>query len=181
MSKTISFVVHGKPATQGSKRGFVIRKKSGEIVTRPSGAPMVAMVEDNPRLKSWRAEVALAASQAFHEPPLECPVMLEVQFIRPRPKKDYFTGKNHQRVKSTAKSWPSTRPDTTKLARAVEDALSGIVFVDDAQVVIELISKEYGEDYETRIEITPLPATIEERVAMETLARSPLRNPTLPK
>jgi len=177
MSKTTSFVVHGKPATQGSKRGFVIRKKSGEIVTRPSGAPMVAMVEDNPRLKSWRAEVALAASQAFHEPPMECPVMLEVQFIRPRPKTDYRTGKNHHRVRSSSKSWPSNRPDGTKMVRAIEDSLSGILFLDDSQIVIELWSKEYGEDYETRIEMTPLPATIEDRVAMETLARSGWEKP----
>lgn len=177
MSDPISFVVYGKPATQGSKRGFVIRKKSGEIVTRPSGAPMVAMVDDNPRLKSWRSEVALVASQNFHEPVLECPVFLKVQFIRPRPKKDFLTGKNHHRVKATARSWPSTRPDIDKLSRAVSDSLSGVILRDDSLIVMSLASKEYGDEYETRIEITPLPATIEDRVAMETMATLPPAKP----
>ena len=36
------------------------------------------------------------------------------------------------------------RPDATKLVRAVEDALTGLVWRDDAQVVIQTVRKRYG-------------------------------------
>jgi Holliday junction resolvase RusA-like endonuclease len=38
-----------------------------------------------------------------------------------------------------------TRPDVLKLARAAEDALTGIVWRDDSQIVHETLAKVYGE------------------------------------
>jgi hypothetical protein len=40
--------------------------------------------------------------------------------------------------------WPAIRPDCENFAKAM-DGLNGIVWQDDRQIVIELISKVYGE------------------------------------
>lgn len=47
-------------------------------------------------------------------------------------------------VLASARRVPSTVPDLSKLVRAVEDALAGIAYVDDAQIVTLNVGKEYG-------------------------------------
>jgi Holliday junction resolvase RusA-like endonuclease len=53
-------------------------------------------------------------------------------------------------------------PDTLKLARAVEDALSGIVWVNDSRIVDERIRKRWGDRSAVRIKVFKL--SIEESV-----------------
>ena len=43
-----------------------------------------------------------------------------------------------------------------KLARAVEDALTGIVWRDDAQIVDEQLSKVYGEPARVEVDVAEL-------------------------
>ena len=62
-------------------------------------------------------------------------------FYRPRPK-GHFGAKG---VRPSAPRYPTTKPDVLKLARAVEDALTGVLWRDDAQIVAESIYKDYGE------------------------------------
>jgi Holliday junction resolvase RusA-like endonuclease len=49
--------------------------------------------------------------------------------------------------------WKVSRPDADNLAKIVLDALNGIVFADDAQVVELIVKKQYGELSETIITI----------------------------
>lgn len=106
----------------------------------------VAVADANPRAKSWQAEVRAAAAGAFgHDSgPLAGPLELDVTFVLARPRSHYRTGRNAGLLRSSAPAWPSSRPDTTKLLRAVEDALTGIVWLDDAQVVEQVARKAYG-------------------------------------
>lgn len=69
-------------------------------------------------------------------------------------------------VFSPAKSWPLwkrkaafqgavknvRKPDVDNLVKIAQDAINGIVFIDDAQVFYQEVRKEYG--YQPRIEIT---------------------------
>jgi Holliday junction resolvase RusA-like endonuclease len=48
-------------------------------------------------------------------------------------------------LKPNAPKYPTTRPDALKLARAAEDALTGIIWTDDAVTVDLTIKKRYGE------------------------------------
>ena len=48
-----------------------------------------------------------------------------------------------------------------KLARAVEDAMSGVVYRDDAQVVTEVLRKRYGEPARAEVAIRPCDAVQE--------------------
>jgi len=66
---------------------------------------------------------------------------VSVIFTVPRPK-GHFGARG---LKPSAPAYPTVRPDVTKLLRAVEDACTGIVWRDDAQIVAQHAIKRYGE------------------------------------
>lgn len=133
----VGFTVYGTPAPAGSKKGFVNRKTGRVIIT-----------DDAKNSRPWKAQISDKAAEAMAGAPLlDGPVVLHLLFVVTRPKG--HTGKRG--LLPSAPAHPTTRPDVLKLARAVEDALSGIVYRDDAQIVAELLVKEYGEP--ARVEI----------------------------
>jgi len=100
----------------------------------PRGARFPVVTDDNPRTKPWRAVVAVVAGQHRPAKLLDGPLSLTARFFLPRPKS------LPKRIEHPAK-----KPDLSKLVRAIEDALTGIIWRDDAQVVHENASKHYGE------------------------------------
>lgn len=131
----ISFTVYGVPAPAGSKKGFYNHKAKRVIIT-----------DDSKRSRPWKAVISDAAVEAMGErSPLEGPLMLSLTFIVARPKGHYRTGRNAGLLREAAPEYPTVKPDLLKLARAVEDALSGIVYRDDSQVVVERLNKWYGD------------------------------------
>ena len=65
------------------------------------------------------------------------------QFYLPRPNSHFRTGKNAKRIKDNAPLYHVVKPDATKLIRAAEDALTGVVWRNNAQVVVQLAGKCY--------------------------------------
>ena len=130
----ISFFVPGIPATAGSKTPFV-NKKTGKV----------SMVPANKKQKPWMAIVRSYAQDAYAGPLFRGAIQLECKFYLPRPKGHYGTGKNADRLKPSAPAYPVGKPDCTKLLRAAEDALKGVIWHDDAQVVKQVNSKNYGD------------------------------------
>ena len=129
----VAFVVDGTPAPQGSKT--VGRSNAGGAFVR----------EDNPALEPWRSTVAARAREAMAgRPPLPGPLELDVAFLFPRPRAHFGTGRNAGRLKPSAPIYCDKRPDLDKLIRAVGDALTGIVAVDDAAIVELRARKAYG-------------------------------------
>jgi Holliday junction resolvase RusA-like endonuclease len=139
----ITIYVPGKPQPGGSKRGFLNRKSGKVIVT-----------DANPKAKPWQAVVALAASEVVTEV-LDIPLRVRFDFVFTRPKGHYRTGKNAGILKPDAPPYPTGRPDAGKLARSAEDALTGIVWRDDAQIVTEGLTKRYGDQAGVTIRIAP--------------------------
>ena len=125
--KEIKFTVYGTPATQGSK----IRTQYG-------------VREDNPKLSQWRQQVAEVAKREYSGEPFTGRLSLSLIFHRPRSRSDYGTGKNADKLKASAPLEPTKRPDLTKLTRAVEDAMTGIIYHDDSQITHQIISKVFG-------------------------------------
>lgn len=124
----IVFYAEGVPAPQGSK-------------THVGGG---RLIESSRQVGPWRDTVRRAAIEAMAgRPPIEGPVYLVQVFALPRPKSHYGTGRNARRVKRGAPALPSTRPDLDKLVRAVGDALTGVCYRDDAQVVNLCAAKYY--------------------------------------
>jgi Holliday junction resolvase RusA-like endonuclease len=99
--------VSGLPVPQGSKS-----------VSRTG-----VMYEANKKLKPWRSQVEAAASSAMGKTELfDGPVTLAIAFAMSRPK-------------SSKRLFPSVKPDLDKLVRAIGDALTGVVYKDDALVI----------------------------------------------
>lgn len=107
----VSFFAPGAPAPQGSKRHI----GNGR------------MIESSKLLGPWRERVSWFAVQAMkrYGPPITGAVVMDLDFVMPRPKSTPKT-----------KTTPAIkRPDIDKLTRAILDALSGVAYVDDSQVV----------------------------------------------
>lgn len=153
----IAFTVLGRPQPAGSKRAFAVRK--GGV---PTGR--VAITDDAKKSRPWKQEVAGAARIAFYEDAghrrpsalLTGPVTVRVEFFFARPKGHYGTGRNARVVKASAPDFPAVKPDIDKLSRAVMDALTGVVWRDDAQVVTKLATKRYGTPERCEIAVREL-------------------------
>ena len=130
----IEFFVPGVPRPGGSKRAFLNKHTGKANLVDASGE----------KGKDWRGDAKIFARQAYKGSPLEGPLTLEVTFWMPRPKGHYGSGRNSDKLKESAPMWPVTKPDSTKLIRSLEDALTGLIWIDDAQVVLQVISKEYA-------------------------------------
>jgi Holliday junction resolvase RusA-like endonuclease len=136
----VAFTVHGTPAPAGSKRGFYNAKAGRVIVT-----------DANAKSRPWKAQVSDAAAEAMGGAELlQGPLSLELVFHVPRPK-GHFGARG---LRPSAPDFPAVKPDVLKLARAVEDALSSIVYRDDAQIVTEFLLKRYGEPARVEVLVT---------------------------
>jgi Holliday junction resolvase RusA-like endonuclease len=153
LASEISFTVHGVAQSAGSKQAFVpTDKRTVQPYRNKQGRIIVSVVDDNPKSKDWKAVVAAVARQHYAGPLLEGAVELILRFYRLRPLGHFGTGRNAGVLKSAAPRWPTGTPDVLKLARGVEDALTGVIWRDDAQIVRELLEKHYGEP--ARVEVT---------------------------
>lgn len=131
----LDIFVPGKPAPKGSTKAFVRGKRA--IVTADNG----------PDQREWSSYVRDAAVQHWTGPsnpeiafpPATGPVRVHVDFVMPR------------RVSAPKRSTPAhvRKPDGDKLTRCVWDALTHVVWVDDAQVVEWSGSKREAEIGET--------------------------------
>lgn len=135
----VAFFVPGKPATAGSKRGFVLRRRDGSLVTRGNGTPVVNIVENDRRSKDWRGDIKRFANDEYTGPMLTGALCLTLTFFLERPK--FHSGKRG--LLPSAPVHPIVKPDLLKMARAVEDALTGVLWSDDAQIVTELLKKRF--------------------------------------
>lgn len=126
----VRFDVAGVPATQGSKKAFANKK---------TGKPII--VDDNPvPLRRWRDAIGEEARRAQVEQlggeplPRGVPVAVSLAFRLPKPGS----------APKTRRTWPvGARSDLDKLVRAVLDALTGVLYVDDGQVVKLGAGKDY--------------------------------------
>jgi len=100
-------------------------------------------VESSKKVGPLREAVAVEARKHFTTPDLG-PVFVEIVFYLPRPK-----SMPKGRIR------PTIMPDLDKLARSTLDALTGIAYKDDAQVVNLVLSKYYppGDEPGARIVI----------------------------
>lgn len=101
--------VPGKPAAQGSKRHV----GGGRLI------------EQSKAVAPWRTSVSWHVAQAHTGAPLDGALRVVLDFVMPRPSSTPKT-----RTPAAVK-----RPDLDKLTRAMFDAMSGIVWRDDSQVV----------------------------------------------
>lgn len=135
----VHFAVRGEPVPQGSMKIMPItRIPAGGLLiqTIPQLLSKVTMTSDNSKLKPWRMEVADAAldeMSAFELSPIEgAAVKVQAIFAFPYLKSHFKS--DGETLKNSTPLFKQSRPDTDKLCRALGDAMTGIIFKDDAQV-----------------------------------------------
>jgi crossover junction endodeoxyribonuclease RusA len=117
----ITFRVAAVPVPKGSVKAFMVKGLNRPVLT-----------SDAKGLKAW-ASVVRGAAQHHCTSLLEGGVAVSLGFVLPRPKSMPKKTRPHM-----------TRPDVDKLARAVLDALIGVTFHDDGQVVGLACDKRYA-------------------------------------
>ena len=126
-----TFTVYGPPATKGSTVSFA--DKRGQIITKT----------DSVDLPAWTYAVGWAARAA--KLPLVTKggavlVCVRFEFVVPP---------------ASTRIHPTVKPDLDKLLRATLDALTGIAYDDDSQVIEVRALKVYGPRALTVISVAP--------------------------
>lgn len=136
----IEFVIPGKPVGK----------------QRPKFRRLGAFVQTYTPEKtvSWESLVAMCAMAARGDlMPTDkpCSVRLEVEVIPP------LSWSNRKRdAAMVGLHWPAKKPDLDNIIKAVGDALNGVVWVDDAQMVRVEAWKRYGSMDQTRVMVKEL-------------------------
>ena len=132
-----------EPATKGSAQAFVVPGR---------GRARAVVVNDNRRAAPWAALVREAAQRAVAAamPPWQepGPVEVEIRFYLPRPK-SHFRKRLHGQttLRPDVPALVATKPDGDKLLRCCWDALAGICFKDDSQIVRWSGAKYYADPH----------------------------------
>ena len=132
MTRTLQFFVAGVPIPKGSTKSFAIKsKKTGKYRAVTTAA--------NNKTKPWQQEIAFAAAREKQLSKVRDlwggPITLTIHFGMKKPVRH---PKRH--------SIPHiTKPDLDKLERTVLDALTDVVYFDDAQVNEVHKRKEYSD------------------------------------
>lgn len=154
----IEFIAIGQPKTKGSTKSFVPKRKDGSEVRRTNGNVMVVTMNDvGPSAEIWAATVAREAHLAMLEARVGMargPIAVKVGFFVPRNKGHFGTGRNANVLKDSAPVVPAVKPDVDKWVRLVLDAMTGVVYADDGQVVELIATKNFGEPARAEIAIS---------------------------
>jgi len=113
--------VHGLPIAQGRPRAARI---GGGV-----------RVYDPDTSRDWKRTVQAQVIAVKPSAPFDCPLSMELSFVLPRPKSLPRKVVYHTK-----------RPDIDNLFKAISDALNGIVYRDDSQIVQLAVEKVYGSE-----------------------------------
>lgn len=120
MGDVLNVQVFGLPVAQARPRAF--KTPQGHI-----------RLYDPATCKDWKRTVLVQVLKRKPPAPVEGPLRMDLVFDLPRPKSA------PRRVQH-----PTTRPDLDNLLKAIKDALRGVVYRDDSQIVALTATKKYG-------------------------------------
>lgn len=125
----IQFVVYGLPI--GKARPKFARLPNGSVRTYTPK-----------KTGSWEDNIRLQALEHRPAQLLDGPLAARITFYLPRPKSA------PRRV-----TMPATKPDLDNLAKAVFDALEGIIYINDSRFVRKDLAKKFGDPPRVEVEI----------------------------
>ena len=139
MNRKIEFFVPGTPVGKGRPRAA--RRGAGVVMFTPE------------KTAGYEALVAAAASNAMRAEagplftgPLEA--VLEMRIPIPA-----SWSKAHKAAALAGTELPTSKPDIDNVAKAILDACNGVVFRDDAQVVMLAATKAFSDEPGVRVVI----------------------------
>jgi len=133
MSEQI-FVIMGIPKSQPRNRHRMVKTKAGKVFTMNYEPEEAAMAKENTR--------AQIVNQLPTFIPRNVPIICNIEAYLPRPKNHY---RSNGEVKSAAPRFCTSKPDKDNLEKAIYDAMTGVVWMDDCQVVDGRLVKFYGD------------------------------------
>lgn len=117
----------------------------GEAV--PQGRPRfnryTGRAYDPEKSKQYKAKVQTEAKKVAPVKPVECPVCLFIKIYRSIPKS--FSKKKRQAI-ADGRLLPTTKPDVSNIVKGIEDALNGVWYADDSQIVSLYAIKHYSDE-----------------------------------
>lgn len=125
-------------------------EKKAEIYITPFGKerPRASVVGGHARIYTPKAteiyerEIKKAWEKENGSEPFSGPLVMRLYFYMPIPKSETKANKLKMLEK---KKRPVTKPDLDNLSKSIMDALNGVAYNDDNQIVTLLAKKYYGE------------------------------------
>lgn len=142
----IEVVIPGPPRAQPRARAYARQRKDGQ---------WKASVYENSNARRWKERAAMTMLEARTKAKasiMEGPVSLMVCAIWPCP----TSGSK----KGAQREWRTSRGDADNVAKAIMDAGNGVLWKDDAQVVLLTVYKiraGYGESERVEIRVSTPP------------------------
>ena len=118
------------------------------ITPKPKERPRAAIIGGHARIftpkttEAYEKEIRAAWVRANGDQPEEGPLRARIYFGLPIPKSET---KENKLQMIQRKVFPTKKPDLDNLAKAVLDALNGVAYKDDCQIVTMLSRKNYAE------------------------------------
>ncbi|NWL89590.1 RusA family crossover junction endodeoxyribonuclease [Paenibacillus sp. 79R4] len=135
----IQFTVYGEPVAQGRPKF--------------STAGGFAKAYDPAKSRDYKDYVRLAATEHAPEVPLEGPVGMVLTVYRSTPKS---FSKKRAAMAEAGQIQPTSKPDVDNYLKGVKDALKGIIWRDDSQVVEVFARKRYSARPRIEVKIKEL-------------------------
>lgn len=132
----IEFTVVGAPQGQGRPR-FA---RQGRFVH----------TYDPAKSREYKAKVAQSFQRAYMGKPLTKPIKITIIAIFGVPKS---YSKARTRACLEGLDWPTKKPDTDNVEKGIYDALNGLAYEDDKQIVMANTVKVYGPEAKVDVAI----------------------------
>jgi Holliday junction resolvase RusA-like endonuclease len=151
----LSFWVAGEPAPGGSKKAIAMPDPRGSYLDlRSKRKVRLQIIDDAKRNAGWKRDVAKVGRIAMARAGLDLldePLGMACWFYTCRPKSHFGSRNGEPYIKDSAPQFNATNPDATKLMRSTEDALEGVVYVNDSRLVTSIPWKCYGNREGARV------------------------------
>ncbi len=151
---------HGQQLRPRKDTGVKVKMSDGETVTLyrlkdlyiHNYDPNTAAKKDIRRLSTCMAP----------RPIFDCPLRVDTIFYYEHLKGHYGTGRNAGKLKASAPTYKSTKPDRDNADKIYLDALEGLFWVNDSRICAGEILKLYAKIPRTEIYITKLAERVEQ-------------------
>jgi len=145
-SESVFFTIPGAPIGKGRPRSRIAKGRDGKSFVSHYTPKATRQWEDK---ASQIARAAMTPRRPFTGP---VSVTLTINITPPN---SWPQWRKTAALNGTVR--PTSKPDIDNIAKAVKDALNGIVYADDAQIVQTIQRKQYAPFPGIHVQVAPLP------------------------